>query len=153
MSRRKYPPSYYRYRKAHPAVVVRLTEPLKKSLDTYRGDLSYGKAIRKLLEEKADLIRLKAELEEARRRSYEEGFSAALQMFIDNPFGFYKRVMETVKAQRLKGFEPALFTTPCYICKEPIIFTHKNDDWLEKIKPKLLETFKNWRHVKCEKSK
>jgi hypothetical protein len=151
MSRRKYPPSYYRYRREHPAVVVRLTESLKKSLDVYRGELSYGKAIRKLLEEKADLIKLKAEVEEARRRSYEEGFSAALQMFIENPWGFYKRVVETVKAQRLKGFEPALFMVPCSICGEPMVFTHKDDEWVEKVKPELLNAFKKWYHVKCKK--
>jgi hypothetical protein len=56
MAKRKYPPSYYRYRETHPAISVRLTKSLKEALDAYRGDLSYAKAIRKLLEEKEDWL-------------------------------------------------------------------------------------------------
>jgi len=96
MAKRKYPPSYYRYRKTHPAISVRLTKSLKEALDAYRGDLSYAKAIRKLLEEKEEVIKLtaelKAEVEEAKKRAKEEGFSAALHMFIDEPYMFYERL-------------------------------------------------------------
>ena len=103
------------------------------------------------MEKKADLIKLKAEVEEARRRLYWEGFSAALQMFIENPWGFYSKLIGKERSQRLKGFEPALFTAPCSICGEPMVFTHKDDNWVEKVKPKLLNAFKNWHHVKCKK--
>jgi len=156
VGKRRYPPAYYRYREKHPAVTIRVTKDLKALLDSYRvslGNLSYGKAIKKLLEEKADLMRLKAELEEAKKRSYEDGFTEALQMFIVNPKGFYNRLMERARSQGLKHFEPALFTAPCSICKEPIIFTHRDGNWLKGIRPDLLEAFKEWYHVWCKKSK
>lgn len=53
MAPKKRPPSYYRYRDSHPVISVVLTRGLKEELDKYRGELSYGKAIRRLLEEKA----------------------------------------------------------------------------------------------------
>jgi hypothetical protein len=34
MAKRKYPPSYYRYREPHPAISVRLTKSLKEALFT-----------------------------------------------------------------------------------------------------------------------
>jgi hypothetical protein len=153
---RKYPPAYYRYREKHPAVTIRVTKDLKGLLDSYRmslGNLSYGKAVKKLLEEKADLMRLKAELDEAKKRSYEDGFVAALQMFIFNPYGFYDRLIERAQAQGLKHFEPALFTAPCCVCKEPMIITHRDSNWLREERPILLEAFKKWRHVRCGKHK
>jgi hypothetical protein len=156
IGKHRYPPAYYRYREKHPAVTIRVTKDLKGLLDSYRmslGNLSYGKAIKRLLEEKVDLMRLKVELEETKKRSYEDGFAAALQMFIVNPHGFYDRLMERARAQGLKHFEPALFTAPCYICKEPMIITHRDSNWLKEIRPILLEAFKKWHHVRCRKSK
>jgi len=46
---KKRPPSYYRYKEKHPTVSVALTQELKDSLDKYRGDMSYGEAIKDLL--------------------------------------------------------------------------------------------------------
>ncbi|MEM1547386.1 MAG: hypothetical protein QXE38_03725 [Candidatus Methanomethylicia archaeon] len=61
MAKRHYPPSYYRYRESHPAISIRLSKDLKEALDAYRGNLSYSEAIRKLLTEKAEIIKSKAE--------------------------------------------------------------------------------------------
>jgi hypothetical protein len=152
---KKYPPSYYRYIKTHPAISLRLTEPLKKALDAYRGDLSYAYAIRKLLEEKEDIIKLKAEAEEEKKKAkeegYNEGFSAALHMFIENPNEFYKKLMEKASSLELKDFEPALFTVPCSICGKPMVFTHKSKSNWQKIKPRLRKAFANWFHTACKK--
>jgi hypothetical protein len=152
---RKYPPSYYRYIRSHPAISLRLTESLKKALDAYRGSLSYARAIRKLLEEKEDIIKFKAEAEEEKKKAKEEGFnegfSAALHMFIENPDEFYKKLMEKASSLKLKDFEPALFTVPCAICGQPMIFTHTDSHWQKKTRPKLHATFANWVHAACKK--
>jgi hypothetical protein len=157
MAKRKYPPSYYRYRETHPAISVRLTKSLKEALDAYRGDLSYAKAIRKLLEEKEDIIKLKAEIEkekeEAEEKGYNEGFSAALHMFIDDPDEFYELLMDEVSILNLKDFEPALFTVPCSICGKPMVFTHKSGNWQKEIKPRLCKAFEKWCHAVCTKKK
>jgi len=68
-AKRRYPPAYYRYREKHPSISVRLTKELKELLDSYRGGLSYAKAIRKLLTESADLMK-------ERIKAREEGYNA-----------------------------------------------------------------------------
>ena len=157
MAKRKYPPSYYRYRETHPAISIRLTKSLKEALDAYRGDLSYAKAIRKLLEEKEDIIKLKAEIEKEKEKAEDEGFSvglsAALHIFIDDPDEFYELLMDEASKLNLKDFEPALFTVPCSICGKPMIFTHKNGDWQKEVKPRLYEVFASWCHTACTKKK
>jgi hypothetical protein len=157
MAKRKYPPSYYRYRETHPAISVRLTKSLKEALDAYRGDLSYARAIRKLLEEKEEVIKLRAEIEKAKKKAEEEGylkgFSAALHMFMNEPYMFYERLMKEASKQNLKNFEPALFTAPCSICGKPMVFTHKESNWQKEIKPRLRETFASWCHTACKKKK
>ena len=142
-AKRRYPPAYYRYREKHPSISVRLTKELKALLDAYRGGLSYGKAIKQLLQEKVDLLRLKKEVREG---SYKEGFSDALQLFISNPHSFYEKVLE-----KEKGLEPALFTAPCSICGKPMVITHRDSNWASKIKPILLQAFKYWCHTSCKR--
>ncbi len=68
-SRKRYLPSYYRYLKEHPAVVVRLTKERKKILDDFmraKSLTSYAEAIDVLLAEKGDFMKFEAELVDAR---------------------------------------------------------------------------------------
>jgi chromosome segregation ATPase len=68
-SRKRYSPSYYRYLKEHPAVVVRLTKERKKILDDFmraKSLTTYAEAIDVLLTEKGDFMKLQAELIDAR---------------------------------------------------------------------------------------
>ena len=57
------PPSRLRYEQANPTITIRLTRELKDILDSYRGSLSYPKAIQQLLNEKSDVLALKTEIE------------------------------------------------------------------------------------------
>ena len=77
----------------------------------------------------------------------EEGFDFALQVFYEDPAGFYKFFKE-----KYPDVEPALFTVPCPICGKPMIFTHKSENWGTKIKPTLYSAFRQWRHIKCSSS-
>jgi hypothetical protein len=55
---------------------------------TLTGEISYAKVIRKLIEEKENIIKLKTKAKEEKKKAEEEsylkGFSAALHMFIDD---------------------------------------------------------------------
>ncbi len=68
---RRYPPSCVRYNEKHPVVSVRLTDDLKKLLDAFRAsrdNMSYGEAVKALLAECRDAMRL-----EAKNRRLEAG--------------------------------------------------------------------------------
>jgi len=45
-----YPPAYYKYNKKKPGIFIRLSKETKDKLDMYRGKMSYGEAIEKLLD-------------------------------------------------------------------------------------------------------
>ncbi|MCQ5341412.1 MAG: hypothetical protein NO483_06920 [Candidatus Methanomethylicia archaeon] len=91
------------------------------------------------------------EVIEEYRREYSKGFLEAINKFIDHPIEFYYEVMKRANITKPRNFEPALFTAPCSICGKPMIFTHKDKNWNNEIKPKLLDAFKNWCHVECER--
>jgi len=78
------------------------------------------------------------------------GFDSALDTFIDDPYEFYEMVIERAGDRGIKGFEPALFTAPCMKCGKPIIFTHRDNNWI-KIRKILKEAFMDWSHVNCKK--
>ena len=61
-SKRTYPPAVTRYRQSHPTIGCVLTTELKQILDKWRGNLSYGAFIKKLLTETAS--------------AYDEGYSS-----------------------------------------------------------------------------
>jgi hypothetical protein len=75
---------------------------------------------------------------------YEEGFDFALQVFYEDPEGFYKFFKE-----KYPDVEPALFTIPCSVCGKPAVLTHTHEEWSTKIKPILQYTFRGVRHIKC----
>lgn len=124
------------------ALIGWLTEELKEALDAYRGDLSYGKAIRKLIEERAELLK-------AYERGCDEGWNKAVDLFIDSLYEFYGACLMRAEERGLNDL--ALFTVPCKYCGKPMVFTHKDGDWAEKIRPSLWDAFRNWYHVKCRK--
>lgn len=68
------PPSRIKYEQSHPVVSVRVTKPLKKALDSQRGERSYAELIREALE-KAHGVR------EAYQTGYEEGYGKAEYKF------------------------------------------------------------------------
>jgi len=128
-AKRHYPPSYYRYRERHPSISVRLSKELKEALDAYRGGLSYGRAIKRLLSEKASLIKGEAEAEMARmqafKRGYDEGYNRAMRM--------------------------ERFTVPCTVCGKPMLFLSEHSNWESDVKPALHRAFSSWRHHRCKK--
>jgi len=48
-----------------------------------------------------------------------------------------------VRVVYLEG-DLALFETPCMICRKPMLFTHKDTNWKDEIKPTLMTAFKRW---------
>ena len=50
-----YPPAYYRYNERKPGIFIRLSKETKYKLDIYRGRMSYGEAIKKLLDNLGEL--------------------------------------------------------------------------------------------------
>jgi hypothetical protein len=75
---------------------------------------------------------------------YEDGRKEVFKMFMDNPFGFYNELKKM-----FPNADVALFVVPCSVCGKPMIFHHKNNNWVTEVKPVLLDAFGNWRHVKC----
>lgn len=88
--------------------------------------------------------------DEGYKRGFENGALDEDEYFIDNPRGFYETVMKRAEEMGLSDFEPCLFTAPCYICGEPMVFTHGDEDWASEVRPILLRAFKNWYHTKCK---
>ena len=79
-------------------------------------------------------------------KGYDEGYQDALRDFVNDPDSFHGAVRELLE---YKG-DVALFEAPCSICGKPMVFTHKDENWESKVKPKLLEAFKWWYHVRCK---
>ena len=71
-SKKKVPPAVIRYRKSHPVIGFVLTAELKTLLDERRGNLSYGKFVKKLLAENLDPYKKGYEL--GRKEGYNAGF-------------------------------------------------------------------------------
>ncbi len=46
----KRPPSYYKYKKEHPTVSFILNRELKETLDTLKGNKSYGQTMKQIIE-------------------------------------------------------------------------------------------------------
>jgi len=83
--------------------------------------------------------------EDVEERARDEEFRFLLDLFVDDPQGFYDFVEDRVK----EGVELAFFTVPCSVCGKPMVFTHKDEDWETKVRPTLLEAFRRWGHVCC----
>jgi len=81
------------------------------------------------------------------RRVSKLGYTKAIDDFILNPYTFYLGIRE------LYDGDIALFIIPCSVCGKPMVFTHRDSDWKNKIKPILLEAFSNWAHTQCLKKK
>jgi hypothetical protein len=105
-SKRKIPPSVGKYRKAHPVVGCVLTTDLKNVLDRWRGSLSYGEFIKKLLTEKLDPYKKGYDL------GYKEGTSA----------GYTAGQLD---------YE---VTVPCSICGEPMLIDPEDPDTMAMVK-------------------
>lgn len=121
-AKRHYPPAYYRYWRNHPAVTVRLTDDLKAHLDGYRVDLSYGKAIKKLLVERGDYV-----------KGYDEGYAKGWEEGFDEAFAIEH------------------FWLPCMVCGEPMLLDSEAENW-DEVKSVLRVAFKNWAHTACLQS-
>ena len=132
--------SYYkRWRREHPRLQVYLS---REEYEWLRGVAeARGASMKEVV------------LEAIRRlRSYEEGylrgFYDAVDLFIDDPYAFYERVVRRARARGLKDFEPALFTAPCMHCGGPMVFTHRASNW-DRVRGILRRAFSNWHHVGC----
>ena len=49
-TKRHYPQAYYRYNEKKPGIFIRLSKEIKNELDNYRGKMSYGEAVERLLD-------------------------------------------------------------------------------------------------------
>jgi hypothetical protein len=78
---------------------------------------------------------------------FQDGYDAAITDFYEMPWSFYEEFKK-----RYPNVEPALFTIPCPLCGEPMVFHHRKDNWLREIRPLLLKAFRDWRHVQCPRS-
>jgi hypothetical protein len=78
---------------------------------------------------------------------FQIGFDEAIRMFHDESWDFYEEFKK-----KYPKVEPALFIVPCSVCGKPMIFTHRDNNWLSDVRPWLLAAFRNWRHVKCPSS-
>jgi hypothetical protein len=78
---------------------------------------------------------------------FQDGYDVAITDFYEMPWSFYEEFKK-----RYPNVEPALFTIPCPLCGEPMVFHHRKDNWLREIRPLLLEAFRDWRHVQCPRS-
>jgi hypothetical protein len=77
--------------------------------------------------------------------AYADGFRDALKLFHSNPYKFYMKLV----AEYPGAEEVALFTAPCLICGKPVVFTHRDREWAEMIRPILYQAFGKWYHICC----
>jgi len=112
-SKRKVPPSVGKYRKAHPVVGCVLTTDLKNVLDRWRGSLSYGEFIKKLLTEKLD--------------PYKEGYALG-----------YKKGTSAGYNEGRSDYE---VTVPCSICGEPMLIAPKDPDIMAMVEKLFKDTY------------
>ena len=80
-------------------------------------------------------------------RGYKRGYAKAVEDFVNDPYAFYITVRDVYKY----GGYIALFEAPCAYCGEPMVFTHRDADWESEVKPRLLEAFRYWYHVRCKR--
>jgi hypothetical protein len=71
------------------------------------------------------------------KRGFQDGYEAAIIDFHEIPWSFYEEFKKM-----FPDVEPALFTIPCSICGKPMLFSHRSDNWLNQVRPLLLEAFK-----------
>jgi len=103
--------------------------------------------------ENSSLFKAFEELRDALYDCVMEGEQEMEDIFIDDQHAFYDLIMDHAnKVRKLGVFEPALFTVPCNICYEPMIFTHTDKNWETEVKPTLLEAFNTWSHTKCRET-
>jgi hypothetical protein len=79
---------------------------------------------------------------------YDHGWRDAFELFLEDPHAFYSELEYLFPNANVE--EVALFTAPCSICGKPMIFTHKNSNWVKEVRPTLYEAFSNWYHVCCK---
>ena len=134
---------YQRWRREHPRIQIYVSketyEWLKEKAD------AKGVSMKDLV---LEAIRRERDVELEKNLEFLRGFYRALDLFIDDPWEFYVRVIDRARSRSLKGFEPCLFTAPCMYCGKPIIFNYKLENY-DEVKEALHEAFKNWYHVKC----
>jgi len=96
-----------------------------------------------------EAIKRERDVEFEKKWEFIRGFYRALNLFIDDPWEFYERVINLAKNRSLRDFEPCLFTAPCMYCAKLMIFAHKLENY-DRVKERLHEAFKNWYHIGCK---
>jgi len=129
-SKKKVPPAVIRYRKSHPVIGFVLTAELKTLLDERRGNLSYGKFVKKLL---ADYLN---PYEDGYNKGYEEGYETGEE---DGSNKGYEEGYET-------GEEEYKIWYNCCVCGDPIIIKPNSESHKRVIE--LMEE-KRRGHAKC----
>jgi hypothetical protein len=76
-AKRHYPPAYVRYNQKKPGIFIRLSKESKDRLDKYRGKMSYGEAIERLLGRVKARGKAREEMEQA--SEYLDKFDAMIR--------------------------------------------------------------------------
>ncbi|MET1160009.1 MAG: hypothetical protein ABWW65_03520 [Thermoprotei archaeon] len=141
MPRRKKKETYYqRWRREHPSITIYFN---KEEYEWIKREAEErGMTVKELL---LTAIRKKYRLF---RKGLLEGLHIALDFFIDSPHTFHFLLRRRAEVRGLKNLEVALFTIPCCVCGEPVLITHKDEEWKE-IKAKLYRAFSLWGHAEC----
>ena len=131
----------------HPPVVLYLSRGDREFLRELakKTGLSYRELFLKALRD------LKSLHEAICKEALRAGLTVTLDLFIEEPEALYTLLVERAEAKGLDVSNLAFFTVSCPICGKPMLFTHKNKECGTEIKPRLLETFKNWAHESCVK--
>lgn len=107
----KRPPSYYKYKKDHPTVSFILNRELKETLDTLKGNKSYGQIMKQIIEGK-----INQELSKKIKETQDEVLRLNKQLE-------YQR--------RIQRFE-----VPCRYCGQPMQFSSNSDQWNTEVYPR-----------------
>lgn len=75
---KKRSPAYYRYKEKHPVISAVLTDDLKEKLDNYKGEMSYGQGIKKLVSETFNSY------QNGYKAGYEEGLSDGIDKVLED---------------------------------------------------------------------
>jgi len=143
MPRRKKKEKYiHKWLREHPQVRLYLTREEHAELKEIAKES--GMSIKELV---LDALRNAGRLYNKGRVA---GIRMALDIFIESPREFYDLAKDRAQERGIKDFEPMLFTVPCSVCGEPMVFHHQipKSGVVRKV---LREAFKLWYHPGCKK--
>lgn len=99
--KKKYPPSYYRYRKAHPTIAIVLSSSLKSFIDEYRGNRTYPAFI-------VDILNNGKAVSEKIEAEYQERLRIEMDRFIESKNKEYREKLNQELMAREESIDARL---------------------------------------------